>query len=67
METDPIDPRRDKQVYIPATTPNSLPDITTTNKDELRQRIWEERRRELAMEGWRREKNLSARSVSGKS
>lgn len=54
-ETDPIDPRRDKQVYIPATTPNSLPDITTTNKDELRQRIWEERRRELAMEGWRRE------------
>lgn len=32
-----------------------MPDITTTNKDELRLIIWEERRRELAMEGWRRE------------
>lgn len=54
-ETNPIDPRREKQVYIPPTTAATLPDITTTNKDELRQIIWDERRRELAMEGWRRE------------
>ena len=54
-ETDPVDPRRDIQVYIPPTTANTLPDIVTTNKDELRQIIWDERRRELAMEGWRRE------------
>jgi len=30
-----------------------LPDITTTNKDELRDIILNERRHELAMEGWR--------------
>ena len=30
-----------------------LPDITTTNKDELRNIILDERRHELAMEGWR--------------
>lgn len=29
---------------------NVLPNLTTTNKDELRQRIWQERRAELAME-----------------
>jgi hypothetical protein len=30
-----------------------LPDITTTNKDELKDIIFNERRMELAMEGWR--------------
>jgi starch-binding outer membrane protein, SusD/RagB family len=32
---------------------NILPDITTTNKDDLRNIILNERRHELAMEGWR--------------
>ncbi|NDV84556.1 RagB/SusD family nutrient uptake outer membrane protein [Bacteroides sp. 51] len=54
--TNPEDPRRDMQVYIPATNPaTSLPDVTTTDKVELRNAIWYERRCELAMEGWRRE------------
>lgn len=30
--------------------PDVLPDVTTTNKDELRQKIWHERRVELALE-----------------
>ncbi len=30
--------------------PNLLPDVTTTNQDQLRTRIWQERRVELAME-----------------
>jgi len=50
-----MDPRRDKQKYIPATTANSLLNITETNKDNLREIIWHERRCELAMEGWRRD------------
>lgn len=33
--------------------PAILPDITTTNKEELREIIYNERRHELAMEGWR--------------
>ena len=53
--TNPLDPRRDKQVYVPATTANTLPDITTTNKEALKEIIWHERRCELAMEGWRRD------------
>ena len=55
-KTNPKDPRRDIQMYIPATDSNtSLPDVTTTEKDALRKAIWYERRCELAMEGWRRE------------
>lgn len=54
-ETNPLDPRRDKQVYIPATTANTLPDITVTDKESLKEIIWHERRCELAMEGWRRD------------
>ena len=53
--TSPMDPRKDKQTYIPVVTATTLPDITTTNKDELRKIIWHERRVELAMEGWRRD------------
>ena len=53
--SNPKDPRRDKQAYIPATTSTTLPDITETNQDALRQIIWHERRCELAMEGWRRD------------
>lgn len=53
--TSPMDPRKDMQAYVPPTTSASLPDITITNKDELRRAIWHERRVELAMEGWRRD------------
>lgn len=53
--TSPMDPRKDMQAYVPPTTSASLPDVTTTNKDELRRAIWHERRVELAMEGWRRD------------
>jgi tetratricopeptide (TPR) repeat protein len=53
--TNPVDPRRSKQVYIPQSTTSSLPDITTTDKNLLREAIWKERRCELAMEGWRRD------------
>lgn len=53
--SNPIDPNREKQAYIPHTnTATSLPDITTTDKTQLRQAIWKERRLELAMEGHRR-------------
>lgn len=34
-------------------TPGILPDITTTNQSELRDIIFNERRHELGMEGWR--------------
>ncbi|MCI1779416.1 MAG: RagB/SusD family nutrient uptake outer membrane protein [Bacteroidales bacterium] len=54
-ETNPVDPRRSKQSYVPSTSASSLPDITTTDKDALRKIIWHERRCELAMEGWRRD------------
>ena len=53
--TTPVDPRRDKQVYVPQTTANTLPDITVTDQSRLREIIWHERRCELAMEGWRRD------------
>lgn len=53
--TNPVDPRKDMQAYIPQTTAATLPDITVTAKDALRQAIWHERRVELAMEGWRRD------------
>lgn len=53
--TNPVDPRRDRQAYIPKVTAETLPDITTTNKESLRNIIWHERRVELAMEGWRRD------------
>lgn len=53
--TNPIDPLREKQIYVPQTDGNTLPDVTTTDKLELRDAIWHERRCELAMEGWRRD------------
>lgn len=53
--TNPLDPRRDRQKFVPATNANSLPDIHDTNKESLREIIWHERRCELAMEGWRRD------------
>lgn len=53
--TNPMDPRKDKQAYVPVVTEATLPDITINNKDELREIIWHERRVELAMEGWRRD------------
>jgi hypothetical protein len=53
--SNPLDPKRSKQTYIPPTNPaTSLPDITTTDPAQLRQAIWRERRLELAMEGHRR-------------
>lgn len=53
--SNPVDPKRSKQAYIPPTDPaTSLPDITTTDPDQLRLAIWRERRLELAMEGHRR-------------
>lgn len=53
--TNPVDPRKDRQAYVPHVTAQTLPDITETGKDALRQIIWHERRVELAMEGWRRD------------
>ncbi|SFG32915.1 RagB/SusD family nutrient uptake outer membrane protein [Prevotella sp. KH2C16] len=53
--TNPMDPRKDLQAYVPPTGPNTLPDITETNQKALREIIWHERRVELAMEGWRRD------------
>lgn len=53
--SNPVDPRRDRQAYIPPTTGNTLKDITETGQDQLRKIIWHERRCELAMEGWRRD------------
>lgn len=52
--TSPLDPRREIQIYIPPTNIATLPDITVTDKTQLRNLIWKERRMELAMEGWRR-------------
>lgn len=53
--TSPIDPRRDRQAFTPVVTPATLPDITDTNPISLREIIWNERRCELGMEGWRRD------------
>jgi tetratricopeptide (TPR) repeat protein len=53
--SNPEDPKREKQDYIPPTDPStSLADITTTDKAQVREAIWKERRLELAMEGHRR-------------
>lgn len=53
--SNPLDPKREKQNFIPATDPAaSIPDILITDKEALRQAIWTERRLELAMEGHRR-------------
>lgn len=53
--SNPLDAKREIQVYIPIVTENTLPDITVTNKEQLREIIWKERRCELAMEGLRRD------------
>jgi len=50
--TNPVDPRRTLQVDKIEV---NVPDVTTTNKEELRAKIWHERRVELAMEYHRRE------------
>ncbi len=52
--TPPKDPERDKQVYIPKPNSSTLPDITTTDQNQLRKIIWHEERVELGLEGWRR-------------
>ena len=53
--SNPLDPKREIQAYVPPTDPSvSLPDVTTTDKAELRKAIWKERRLELGMEGHRR-------------
>lgn len=54
-QTPAQDPRRIKQAYIPVVTANTLKDIDVTDKTQLREIIWHERRCELAMEGWRRD------------
>jgi len=53
--TNPVDPRKDKQAYVPVVTAATLPPVTETRQDALREIIWHERRVELAMEGWRRD------------
>jgi len=53
--SNPLDPKRDIQVYVPAVTASTLPDIAVTDKAQLREIIWHERRCELAMEGLRRD------------
>lgn len=53
--TNPVDPRRDRQAYIPNTSSSTLADVNETNQTILREIIWHERRCELAMEGWRRD------------
>ena len=53
-QTPPKDPAREVQKTIPTTTSASLPDITVVDKVQLRNAIFAERRRELALEGWRR-------------
>lgn len=54
-KSNPLDPKREIQAYVPPTNPaTSLPDITTTDQVQLRLAIWKERRLELGMEGHRR-------------
>lgn len=50
----PKDPKRTIQKTIPATKPTSLPDIVSSDVQEVRLAIWRERRCELACEGLRR-------------
>lgn len=52
--TSTTDPQRVSCAYPLPQPGNLLPDITTSNQDELRQAIWREQRVELAMEGHRR-------------
>lgn len=52
--TNPKDPRRSVQVYPNTFTGQLLPDVTTSDKNVLRVKIWHERRVELAMEYQRR-------------
>ena len=52
--TPPMDPAREVQRTIPNVTSASLPNITVNDKVQLRNAIMLERRRELALEGWRR-------------
>lgn len=54
-QTNPKDPRKNMQAYIPNVTSTTLPAVTTTDKTKLRDAIWHERRCEFAMEGWRRD------------
>lgn len=53
--TNPKDPRRAEQAYIPVVTSTTLSNISITDKIKLRELIWDERRCEFAMEGWRRD------------
>jgi len=54
--SNPLDPKRDIQVFIPATNPaTSLPPVNTTDQVTLRNVLWKERRLELGDEGWRRD------------
>lgn len=52
--TPPKDPARSIQRTIPKTTEASLPDVEFTDQVRLREAILQERRLELALEGWRR-------------
>jgi len=49
-----IDPQRISCAFDLSYTGELLPDITTTNKEELQKAIWHEQRVELAIEGHRR-------------
>ncbi|MDD2961931.1 MAG: RagB/SusD family nutrient uptake outer membrane protein [Muribaculaceae bacterium] len=49
-----LDPKREIQVIIPNTTPNSLPDVVSGDVNEVREAIWHERRCEFGCEGLRR-------------
>lgn len=52
--TPTVDPQRISCAFPLASPDILLPDITTTNKDQLRKAIWHEERVELAIEGHRR-------------
>ncbi len=54
--SNPLDPKRSIQIYVPPTNSvSSLPAVTTTDQASLRTAIWNERRFELGNEGWRRD------------
>ena len=50
-----VDPQRISSVWDSTYTGELLPDVTTSDQDELRTAIWHEQRVELAQEGHRRE------------
>ena len=52
--TPKVDPQRISTVWDSTYTGGLLPDITTSDKVELREAIWHEQRVELAQEGRRR-------------